>query len=556
MSDTLDRFGILNGGTGPKQLFCEDPTPHSNLARVDDGETTSVSTSEDYSDIFDWDAYYASGTTTDVTTQSNAPSSAGKLAVMPSAVTPAGAPPPGPGQDEDCPMSDPPETSNQDEDYQMQDAPVRETQPLDVWPKLLGPLPPRDTDILLEGSPSPSPPPEMHQKKTRVVKDREETGRVRELGACYPCRMNRKGCDSDEICEKCKNRSLSKSICIRTPLVEMIPAKHERWNWNNPSREQPGKYHVYHLLISCSDDANSPCLPLKARAFAPPGQGRLDIALREPPSETETWEDVICRWMEQQILAETGMDFEAEMDRLLVRFVRQARMNLRPAGQQMAGALLSDLFQLRCMWKVWGCKQLFFREQLESRGLPFDLRFEAIQDSLRRFASQKISELERNILPEIDKYIPGKETSRPAATETDVMKWFSSWQLMLTYRQSWSWVLEQQQTNAAPIPIEVAPMDVTRHQFRETTERLFEGIIVIYSGIFHKKSTVEKIRDADFHVFGADQSLHAAYQRVWQTLPDFYGRVAHQVSPTDGLFIERIVKKESKFLSKTRSVRK
>lgn len=233
-----------------------------------------------------------------------------------------------------------------------------------------------------------------------------------------------------------------------------LTLRSERWNWNNPSREQPGKYHVYHLLISCSDDVNSPWLPLKARAFAPPGQGRLDIALREPPSETETWEDVICRWMEQQILAETVMDFEAEMDRLLVRFVRQARMNMRPAGQQMTGGLLSNLFQLRCMWKVWGCKQLFFREKPESRGLPFDLRFEAVQDSLRRFASQKISELERNILPEIDKYISGKETSRPAATEIDIMKWFSLWQLMLTYRQSWSWVLEQQQTNAAPIPIE------------------------------------------------------------------------------------------------------
>ena len=158
--------------------------------------------------------------------------------------------------------------------------------------------------------------------------------------------------------------------------------------------------------------------------------------------------------MEQQIMAENRTDFEAEMDRLLVEFVRQASTKMRPAGQQMAGTLLSNLFQMRCMWKVWGCKQLFFREQREFRGLPFDLRFEAIQDSLRRFAGQKISELERRILPEIDKYIAAKETSRSAATEIDVMKWFSSWQLMLTYRQSWSWVLEQQQTNAAPIPIE------------------------------------------------------------------------------------------------------
>jgi hypothetical protein len=90
-------------------------------------------------------------------------------------------------------------------------------------------------------------------------------------------------------------------------------------------------------------------------------------------------------------------------------------------------------------------------------------------------------------------------------------------------------------------------MDVTRHEFRETTRRLFEGIIVIYSGVFLKTTTITKIRKAE--VFGDNGSLSAAYKRVWQTLPDFYGRVARQVSPTDELFIERIVKKESKALS-------
>jgi hypothetical protein len=97
-------------------------------------------------------------------------------------------------------------------------------------------------------------------------------------------------------------------------------------------------------------------------------------------------------------------------------------------------------------------------------------------------------------------------------------------------------------------------MDVTRHEFRETTRRLFEGIIVIYSGVFLKKTTVEKIRGADPQVFGTNESLFAAYQKVWQTLPDFYGRVTHQMSPTDELFIERIVKKESNHLSKACSI--
>ena len=192
MSDTSDRFGF-NGGTGPKQPVCEDPTPHNNFTGVDDRETTSESPSEDCSDFFDFPAYYGSGETTDVTTPSDAPSSAGKPAVMPFAVTPAGGPPAGSRQDEDCPMSDPPETSNQDEDCQMEDPPPQEPQLPHVWPELSGPHPPRDANILLEASPSPSPSADMHQKRKRVVKDREETGKVRELGACYHCKMNRKG---------------------------------------------------------------------------------------------------------------------------------------------------------------------------------------------------------------------------------------------------------------------------------------------------------------------------------------------------------------------------
>jgi hypothetical protein len=60
----------------------------------------------------------------------------------------------------------------------------------------------------------------------------------------------------------------------------------------------------------------------------------------------------------------------------------------------------------------------------------------------------------------------------------------------------------------------------TRHTFRETTRQLFEAIIVLYSGLFHKKTTVERTRDAGPQVFG-DDSLFRAYQRAWRTLPEF-----------------------------------
>jgi hypothetical protein len=60
----------------------------------------------------------------------------------------------------------------------------------------------------------------------------------------------------------------------------------------------------------------------------------------------------------------------------------------------------------------------------------------------------------------------------------------------------------------------------TRHTFRETTRQLFEAIIVIYSALFHKRTTVERTRDAGPQVF-RDDGLLRAYQRAWGTLPEF-----------------------------------
>lgn len=196
MSDTPDRSGPFDGGTGrhERSSSCEDPAPHSYFAGVEDQETASTSApSEDFSDLFDYHAYYAGEEGgTDVTSQSDVPSSDGKPAARPSSVlVPAGASAANPNHDEDSPMPD-------------ADAPSQGPQPPHVWPKLSGPHPPRDTNILLESSPSPPPAAEMHldgqspttspssPKKTRTVKDPEETGRVRELRSCYHCKMNKK----------------------------------------------------------------------------------------------------------------------------------------------------------------------------------------------------------------------------------------------------------------------------------------------------------------------------------------------------------------------------
>jgi len=165
-------------------------------------------------------------------------------------------------------------------------------------------------------------------------------------------------------------------------------------------------------------------------------QGRLGIAPDGRPSQ-----ETIRRWMEQQLLAESGNGFETVMDRFLFQMVSRAAAHKQPEA-----ALLSNLLEMRCLSRLWSCKQLYFRQQPGSQAFPFDLRFASIQESLRLFAAQATSGLERKILPELDNFRAKKDTS--------VTKWLVLWQMMLIYRQSLSWVLEQQQTDAAPLSIE------------------------------------------------------------------------------------------------------
>jgi hypothetical protein len=212
----------------------------------------------------------------------------------------------------------------------------------------------------------------------------------------------------------------------------------------------------YDLFISCSDRPKSPCLKLAVRPFVLPNQVDNGAQRRWgiSPSDEGPSHDKIYRWMEQQIWAETGTDFESEMDRLLFQFIHRPRTGTQWEDQQLLEPLLSDILKIRCMWKLWSCRRLFVWQQPETTAFPFGLQFESIQGSLRLFAAQAISELERKILPVIDKCFIRQDVKKDAKKDPPVMKWLLLWQIILIYRQSLSCVLEQKQTDAEPIPIQ------------------------------------------------------------------------------------------------------
>ena len=204
-------------------------------------------------------------------------------------------------------------------------------------------------------------------------------------------------------------------------------------------RERSEKDREGSFFISCSEDPASPFLEVKACRFTLSNQ-------TEGPYETHWglamsgWppEGAIYQWMEQQIAAETETGFEAAMDKLLLKVVRQLQAGML-ANWQLP--LLSELLMMRCMWKVWNCKQLFCRLSPESQAFLLDVRTSTIQDSLQSFAAQAISERERKILHGIQLLVVDKKDKGKETDEVIVVKWLLLWQMMLLYHQSLSWVL-------------------------------------------------------------------------------------------------------------------
>lgn len=205
-----------------------------------------------------------------------------------------------------------------------------------------------------------------------------------------------------------------------------------------PSRGQFVEDRPVRLLVSLSEDVNSPYLEVKAHPFTVPNHNQGVIRLGIMPEVLHRLEQDIYKWTETHLLGENRTDFEVHMDKLL-RGWSAHRRGQRP---------LAELRKMKCMWKVWSCKQFFVRQEPESQPIPFDMQFASIQDSLRLLAAGKISELERKVIEAIPEHIVKKE-----ATDALITMWIVLWQMIFIYRQALRGMLEQEQTNAAPLPL-------------------------------------------------------------------------------------------------------
>ncbi|KAK3943659.1 hypothetical protein QBC46DRAFT_376724 [Diplogelasinospora grovesii] len=421
-----------------------------------------------------------------------------------------------------------------------------------------------------------SPPP---GPRTRNLRKPEETNEVRKRHACYHCRIRRVKCDAEDICGKCQNECkkvgchLPQKSCIRRTLSETLGPVVRRWSWKEfamPIREQ-FRAERSSVWIDFSEDAYSSPLHLTVGAFTPQGWPAgdllpLGIVPNEGPSDQS-----IYNWVSGQIATENlgtfeSRTFESLIEGLLCDYVDndclQRAVNLERHGLdnkqrvfvQTQKVLMRNLRNMSCMWKLWSSDQLFHRlDDVDGAATrPFHEGLQSVHAWLRLSAEQAMSTLERDILRDMDSYLSPIEIrhqDKPIlASSVHVAMWISMWQIILIYRQSLS--------HAYAGPLWMRDKQDKQDKFWETTEHLFNGVVVIYSALFRTRNVLENLRDASLEAFGNDKRLQLAFQQAWAAHSEFYLDVGDRYSSTDSLFKSHIIAKEESIFGRKRQVRK
>ncbi|KAM7207072.1 hypothetical protein V8F33_000171 [Rhypophila sp. PSN 637] len=427
-----------------------------------------------------------------------------------------------------------------DDDVQMTDSGPQSPQPHNVWPTISRNELPLTQTIEFFNASSPSsdsshgslpssesPSGSSHNgPRGRILRAPEETNEVRKIGACYRCRIGRVKCDTSLVCRKC-SVDVSKpgcefvsKTCIREEPSKVGGVSASRWSWKasrfSPRRDdfitsERTKLHIRFPF----EGRSSRGLEITATPFRD-AKGSSNRPLYGIIPDEGPGVDQIITWVKAQIASNDKHEFESYLEKLHLSFAQNNCLDSALVKTQQD--LLKNILSMRCMWKVWSCEKFDVRTP---SGDPVHSNWDtsAIEDHLQRVAEQALSSLEKTILRDMDRYLSPSEIrdDRPVLKSAmNIAAWIILWQMILLYRKSVIRTLVQQERDQKEVNAAPFVPSTKRHKFHEITERLFQGVVVMYSETFRTRKVLEGLRDANESVFGNDTSLHRVFQDTWK----------------------------------------
>jgi len=262
------------------------------------------------------------------------------------------------------------------------------------------------------------------------------------------------------------------------------------------------------------------------------------------PENGRLHQNDISDWARKQLTAGANRSFDSLLQQLLAVLVEGGALDYANAGVLATSQRdwMEKLLTMRCMWNVWICRKFHVRD---ARGQPLLDSTQPIHEYLRGYAGQMISQLEKDVLKEIDKKLQGgiKHGEHPTPLLVSAYHlgvWVSLWQLALMYRHSSG-----------------APLSIRKEQFRETTEELYSKVVVLYSVIFRTNKALHCLIGPESGVSGlfGGKPVVNAFDKAWRAREEFYNSFKQQYSG-DELIQKLVIAKEAKVLGRKRTTRK
>jgi hypothetical protein len=276
--------------------------------------------------------------------------------------------------------------------------------------------------------------------------------------------------------------SVNKQLCADYPFVD-------RWCRDSASSQPTSSFQSaagsFTVSISFSDHLDSPQVHLQATRCQ-----RVGLVIIPGVHH-----DAIAQWAIKQLESSANQSFDSLIQQLLTALDHANSLGIESVSVKSQREWLSKLLRMRCMWNVWSCKKFYARD---SRGQLLTDSTLAVQDYLHRYAGGTISQLEKDVLGELDKL----QTGIKGDTRDHVDVWVALWQLVFTYQQS-------------------ALLGFRRDQFQETTEELFSKVVVLYSACFRTTKALKSLNDAGSTVFAGKPVVKEAFERAWRAHTEF-----------------------------------
>ncbi|KAK4454657.1 hypothetical protein QBC34DRAFT_138490 [Podospora aff. communis PSN243] len=363
-------------------------------------------------------------------------------------------------------------------------------------------------------------------KKTRIVANPKKTSRVREKGSCILCKGCKVSCSDEGVCPACIKHCggdvvAAAKICIRRAFLDSVGGRANRWCRDSTSSHTTSSFQPaagsFTVSVSFSENPHSPQLHLQATRCQ-----RGGLVIR--PGIEKPHHDAIAQWARRQLESNASQNFDSLIQQLLIALDHTNSLVFGSFSVMYQEHWLNKLLRMRCMWNVWSCKKFYVRD---SRGQLLADSTLAVHDYLNGYAGGTISQLEKDVLRELDRL----QKVTKGYNHTDV--WVALWQLLLMYRQS-------------------ASLGFHRDQFQETTEELFNKVVVLYSALFRTTKTLNSLKDAGSNLFVGKPVVKEAFERAWRVHTEFYASFRPQL-PGDELIRGLIIDKELEVLARKRN---